>query len=74
MKVILNRDACIGCGACAAICECAFQIDATGVSELVKENVEGEEIELVRDAIESCPTGAIGLEEKEDKKEENKAA
>lgn len=72
MKVILNRDACIGCGACAAICECAFQIDATGVSELVKENVEGEEIELVKDAIESCPTGAISLDENENK--ENKAA
>ena len=67
MKVKLNKDACIGCGACAAICEPCFTIDDTGVSELVKEEVTGEEVELVKDAIESCPTGAISLEEKEDK-------
>lgn len=70
MKVELNKDACIGCGACAAICECCFKIDDAGISELVKDTVEGEEIELVKDAIESCPTGAISLVEKE----ENKAA
>lgn len=67
MKVKLNKDACIGCGACAAICEPVFEIDEAGVSELVKDTVEGEEIELVKDAIESCPTGAIELVEKEEK-------
>lgn len=69
MKVILNKDACIGCGACAAICDSVFEIDETGVSKVIKENVDGDEIELVNDAIESCPTEAISFE----KKEENKA-
>ena len=64
MKVVLNRDACIGCGACAALCENIFEIDNEGLSKVIKENVEGEDIELARDAIESCPTGAIALEEK----------
>ena len=30
--------------------------------------VKDEEIELTRDAIESCPTGAIALEEKKEEK------
>lgn len=69
MKVELNKDACIGCGACAAICEAYFKIDDTGISELIKDKVESEEIELVNDAVESCPTSAISLV----KNEENKA-
>ena len=67
MKVLLNRDACIGCGACAALCENIFEIDNEGISVVKKEEVQGEDIELARDAIESCPTGAIELEENEEK-------
>ena len=63
MKVILNRDACIGCGACAAICDSVFEIDETGVSKVIKEKVEDDEIDSVKDAIESCPTEAISFEE-----------
>ena len=67
MEVVLNRDACIGCGACAALCEDIFEIDNEGLSKVIKEEVKDEEVELTRDAIESCPTGAITLEEKEEK-------
>ena len=67
MKVLLNRDACIGCGACAVLCENIFEIDNEGISVVKKEEVQGEDIELAKDAIESCPTGAIELEEKEEK-------
>ena len=67
MRVVLNRDACIGCGACAALCEDIFEIDNEGLSKVIKEEVKDEEVELTRDAIESCPTGAITLEEKEEK-------
>ena len=59
MKVVLNRDACIGCGACAALCEDIFEIDNEGLSKVIKEEVKDEEVELTRDATESCPTGAI---------------
>ena len=63
MKVVLNRDACIGCGACAALCEDIFEIDNEGLSKVIKEEVKDEEVELTRDAIESCPTEAISFEE-----------
>ncbi len=67
MKVILNRDACIGCGACAALCEDIFEIDNEGLSVVKKEEVKDDEVELTRDAVDSCPTGAITLEENEEK-------
>ena len=39
MKVKVNRDACIGCGACAAICPYVFEIDDEGLSKVVKKNL-----------------------------------
>ena len=39
MKVKVNRDSCIGCGACAAICDEVFEIDDEGLSTLKVEEV-----------------------------------
>ena len=63
MKAIVNKEACIGCGACAAICDTVFEIDDEGLSEVKKEDVSKEEEQAVRDAADSCPTGAIEIEE-----------
>ena len=41
MKVKVNRDACIGCGACAAICPYVFEIDDEGLSKVVNSDVKG---------------------------------
>ena len=65
MKVKVNRDACIGCGACAAICDSVFEIDDEGLSVVKKEEVEEEEQQAVVDSKESCPTGAIETSEEE---------
>ena len=73
MKVKVNKDACIGCGACAAICDEVFEINDEGLSEVKveEENKEKEEFvsvkeelqDEVRDAADSCPTAAIEVEE-----------
>lgn len=63
MTVKVNRDACIGCGACAAICDSVFEIDDEGISTVVGENVSEENQEEIQDAVDSCPTGAIEVEE-----------
>lgn len=63
MTVKVKRDACIGCGACAAICDSVFEIDDEGISTVVDENVSEENQEEVQDAVDSCPTGAIEVEE-----------
>ncbi len=59
MKVKVNEDACIGCGACAAICDEVFEMNDEGLSEVVVDTVQEENEESVKEAIESCPTWAI---------------
>lgn len=63
MKVKVNQDACIGCGACAAICSDVFELNDEGLSEAKTEDVKEENKDEVRDAADSCPTGAILVEE-----------
>ena len=63
MKAKVNKDACIGCGACAAICDTVFTLDDEGLSELKKEEITEDEEQAVRDAAESCPTAAIEVSE-----------
>lgn len=59
MKVKVNKDACIGCGACTSIAEELFQINDEGLSEVKVEEVAADLAEKATEAIESCPTGAI---------------
>ncbi len=64
MKINVNRDACISCGACEAIAEDIFELDDEGISVAkVKETNDNEEMELAREASTSCPTGAIEVSE-----------
>lgn len=71
MKTKVNKDVCIGCGACTVIADKIFQIGDDGLAEVistVEENdkvmeVTDEENENVIDASESCPTGAIEVME-----------
>jgi len=59
MKVKVNKDACISCGACIAICEEVFEMNEEGISTVKKEEIPKNLEDQVKDAIESCPTGAI---------------
>lgn len=63
MKVKVNQDSCIGCGACAAICDNVFEIDDAGLSKEKVEEVQEEDKQNARDAADACPTGAIEVEE-----------
>ena len=59
MKVKVNSDACIGCGACTAIAPDVFEINDEGISEAMVNEVTEDEVDNVKEVIESCPTGAI---------------
>ena len=59
MKVKVNQDACIGCGACTSIAEGVFEIDDNGLSKAVVDTVAEDKVDQVKEAIESCPTSAI---------------
>lgn len=59
MKAKVVRDNCIGCGACQAIAPNIFEIDDEGLSKVITEEVKAEDADDFKDALESCPTGAI---------------
>lgn len=71
MKTKVNKDICIGCGACTVIADKVFQIGDDGLAEVINpiegedkiQEVPEEEKENVIDASESCPTGAIEVNE-----------
>ncbi len=66
MKFIVDKDSCIGCGACQAICEEVFEITDDGYAEAKDEEIKDKDIiEKATEAMEGCPTDAISNEEKE---------
>lgn len=59
MKVIVDKEKCIGCGSCVNICEEVFEFDEEGFAEATKEDIVPElEIDVI-DAVNACPTAAI---------------
>ena len=59
MKVRVNQDGCIGCGACTGYSDKVFTINDDGISEVKVNIVPKEEEQNVRDAIDACPTSTI---------------
>ena len=62
-KIVVNEDACIGCGACVAIDPEHFAFNEEGHSEVISQ--EATESSEVLNAMEACPTGAIAYGEEE---------
>ena len=56
-KVVVNPDACIGCGICASIAPDVFKMNDEGKSEVL--DPDGENAESAAGA---CPVGAITIE------------
>ena len=72
MKAKVNKNICIGCGACTQIAESVFEFGSDGLAE-VKKDVKGikqEDEEFVLDAEGSCPVGAITIQQGSDVEEE----
>lgn len=83
MKAKVNKDICIGCGACTQIAENVFEFGEDGLAEVKKDlkEIKEEDEEFVLDAKESCPVEAITVQQEsdaeeatEDDSEEQKAA
>lgn len=63
MKVKIIEEACIGCGACVAIVNEVFELNDNGIAFVKSEGIKEENKEAIMDAANSCPTGAIEVEE-----------
>lgn len=66
-KICVDKDVCIGCGACVAIAPSAFEFEDDGLAHVKDDfNYESSDDDLkndVMDALEGCPTGAIKEED-----------
>ena len=66
MKLKVDENLCIGCGACEATCQQCFQVTDEGVAEVIVKVIPEEFKEDAINAMEGCPALAI-KEEKEEK-------
>jgi ferredoxin len=55
--VKVDKEKCIGCGSCAAICPGNFEMGEDGKSSVLKEEID--ELGCNQVAAESCPVQAI---------------
>ena len=83
MRVKVDSNKCFGCGNCVALTESnVFDFNDDGLAQAIASEVPADFEEIVKEAIEQCPTEAISevvneeekeeKEEKEEEEEENK--
>lgn len=63
MRVRVDEDLCIGCGVCEGIVPEVFRIEHLYAAEVTMDPITENFEDLVRQAAEGCPEGAITLEE-----------
>lgn len=69
-KIILDKNKCIGCGTCAAVCPGNYELGKDGKARALKEEVES--LGCNRIAEETCPVKAITIKSITNKKESGK--
>jgi len=60
MAISVDKEKCIGCGACASIAPNTFKIGDDGKSEVINES--GDPSDAIKQAAEACPVQAITIE------------
>ena len=63
MKVKVNNEECIGCGACVATCPNVFEMSDDGYAVAKAPEVAEGDVEACKDAAEGCRVSAISAEE-----------
>lgn len=63
----VDETKCIGCGACVAIDSEHFDFDENGLSKVISQDMTN----FSADVIDSCPVGAISVENTENNTTEN---
>jgi len=58
-KVQINKEDCIGCGSCAAVCPSNFEIGEDGKARPINDEIE--DLGCNQIAAENCPAQAIQI-------------
>lgn len=59
----VDKDLCIGCGACQSLVGEVFEIDDDGLAKVKSNPIKEDLVDEVIDAAEGCPTDAIIVED-----------
>ncbi len=59
MKLKVNQEKCIGCGACTGLAPEVFDFNDDGLAETIIDEIPKELQESANEAKENCPVGAI---------------
>ncbi|MEA1936740.1 MAG: ferredoxin [Patescibacteria group bacterium] len=58
-KIIIDREMCVGCGACANLCPEVFELQDDGKAKVINENgCQNCDCDLV---VNTCPVGVIKI-------------
>jgi ferredoxin len=63
VKIKADRDLCIGAGNCVLAAENVFDQDDDAIVVVLEESPQDEDAEAARNAVASCPSGALSIEE-----------
>ena len=66
MEIKVDKEKCLGCGMCVGTNSDVFEFDDDGLAKANSDMINDDNIEEVKEAINSCPVGAIEEEKKED--------
>jgi ferredoxin len=62
VRIVVDRDRCVGSGSCEALAPDVFEVDDDGVLTVLREQPGDDELPDVRDAVTACPTRALALD------------
>jgi ferredoxin len=60
-RVEVDRDRCVGSGACEALAPEVFEVDDDGVLVVRRPEPGDDELDDVREAVRACPTRALSV-------------
>lgn len=63
MKIVADRDVCIGAGMCVMTTDAVFDQDDEGIVVVLAADVPADEEVRVRSAVDICPSGSLSLAE-----------